>query len=149
MRVNLIDEEDTFKWTLISNGTFTVKLYYEDLLNGHTRYLHKYLWKLKIPLKIKIFLWFLNRKKILTKDNLIKQRWIGCKKCVYCDAYEFVEHLFIKCPFARDIWRLVHFTFNVCPPTSIANLFGTWLNGIDKTTKARIRIGVAAILWAL
>ena len=81
--------------------------------------------------------------------DLIKRRWIGCKKCVYCDAEESVEHLFIKCPFARDIWRLLHFTFNVSPPTSIANLFGTWLNGIDKITKARIRIGVAAILWAL
>ena len=100
-------------------------------------------------MKIKIFLWFLNRKEILTKDNLIKRRWIGCKKCVFCDADESVEHLFIKCPFARDIWRLLHFTFNVYPPTSIANLFGSWLNGIDSVTKSRIRIGVAAILWAL
>ena len=43
----------------------------------------------------------------------------------------------------------MHFNFNVYPPTSIANLFGSWLNGIDKTTKARIRVGVAAILWAI
>ena len=49
MRVNLIKEEDRFKWTLTSNGAFTVKSYYEDLVNGHTRYLRKYLWKLKIP----------------------------------------------------------------------------------------------------
>ena len=104
---------------------------------------------MKIPLKIKIFLWFLNRKELLTKDNLAKRRWTGCKKCVFCDADESAEHLFIKCTFARDIWRLVHFTFNVYPPTSIANLFGSWLNGIDRVTKARIRIGVAAILWAL
>ena len=101
------------------------------------------------PTKIKIFLWFLNRKEILTKDNLLKRRWVGCKKCVFCDENESVEHLFIKCSFARDIWRLVHFTFNVYPPTSIANLFGTWLNGIDKVTKARIRIGVATILCAI
>ena len=52
MSVNLVEEEDSFKWTLTSNGNFTVKSYYEDLLNGHTRYLRKYLWKLKIPLKI-------------------------------------------------------------------------------------------------
>ena len=43
----------------------------------------------------------------------------------------------------------MHFTFNVYPPTNIANMFGSWLNGIDKITKARIRIGVAAILWAI
>ena len=123
MQVNLIDEEDEFKWTLTSNGTFTVKSYYGDLLNAHTRYLCKYLWKLKIPLKIKIFLWFLHRKELLTKDNLAKRRWIGCKKCVFCDADESAEHLFVKCTFARDIWRLVHFTFNVYPPASIANMF--------------------------
>ena len=34
----------------------------EDLMNGHTRYLCKYIWKLKIPLKIKVFMWFLSRK---------------------------------------------------------------------------------------
>ena len=149
MRVNLLDEPDKFKWSLTSNSVFTVKSYYEDLLNGHTRYLRKYLWKLKIPLKIKIFLWFLHRKELLTKDNLAKRRWIGSMKCVFCDADESAEHLFIKCTFARDIWILVHFTFNVYPPTNIANMFGSWLNGIDKVTKACIRIGVAAVLWAV
>ena len=34
---------------------------YDDLMNGHTRFLRKYLWKLKIPLKIKIFMWLLNK----------------------------------------------------------------------------------------
>ena len=146
MWINQVDEPDKFTWRLNNNGIFTVKLFYEDLLNGHTRYLRKYFWKLKIPLKIKIFLWFLNRKEILTKYNLIKRRWTGCKKCVFCDVDESTEHLFIKCSFARDIWRLVHFTFNVYPPSYISNMFGNWLKGIDKVTKARIRIGVAVIL---
>ena len=138
MRVNIIDEPDKLKWALNTNGVFTVKSYYEDLLNGHTRYLRKYLWKLKVPLKIKIFLWFLNRKELLTKDNLVKRQWVGCTRCVFCNENESVEHLFIKCNLARDVWRLVHFTFNVYPPTSISNMFGSWLNGIDKATKAKV-----------
>ena len=28
-------------------------------------------------------------------------------------------------------------------------MFGSWLNGIDRKTKARIQIGVAAFLWAI
>jgi hypothetical protein len=28
-------------------------------------------------------------------------------------------------------------------------MFGNWLNGIDKTVKARIRIGVCALVWAI
>ena len=107
------------------------------------------MWRLKIPLKIKNFLWFLQRKVLLTKDNLIKRRWTGCKKYVFCDADESVEHLFISCPSTRKISRLIHFTFNISPPLNIKNMFGNWLNGIDKNTKACIRIGVAAFLWAI
>ena len=128
---------------------FSVKSYYLDLINGHTIYVRKYLWKLKIPLKIKIFLCFLHRKELLTKDNLAKRQWTGCKKCVFCDADESVEHLFISCTFARDIWGLVHFTFNIYPPTSFSNMFGGWLNGVEKVTKTHIRISVAVILWAI
>ena len=104
-------------------------------------------WKKK--LKIKIFLWFLNRKELLTKDNLTKRRWTGCKKCVFCDMDKSVEHLFISCTFSRDIWRLVHFTFNINPPSSVSHMFESWLNGIDKVTKTHVRIGIAAILWAI
>ena len=28
-------------------------------------------------------------------------------------------------------------------------MFGNWLNGIDKNTKARIRIGVSALVWSI
>ena len=75
MRVTIDDVPDYFKWNLTQNGQFTVKSMYEDLLNGHTIYLQKYLWKLKIPQKIKKFMWFLHRKVWLTKDNLAKKNW--------------------------------------------------------------------------
>jgi hypothetical protein len=107
------------------------------------------LWKLKVPLKIKIFMWLLNRKVLLTKDNLKKRRWVGCTKCVFCDSQELVEHLFITCPLARLVWRVVHFTFNISPPTNVTNMFGNWLNGIDKKVKSQIRIGVCALVWTI
>jgi hypothetical protein len=28
-------------------------------------------------------------------------------------------------------------------------MFGNWLNGVDKKIKARIRIGVCALMWAI
>jgi hypothetical protein len=149
MRVQILDEPDRFIWALTPTGVYSTKSYYAELLNGHTQYLRKYLWKLKVPLKIRIFLWFLHRKELLTKDNLIKRKWIGCKKCVFCDADESVQHLFISCPFARDIWRIIHFTFNIKPPSSVGNLFGSWLNGVDKRSKELIRVGTAAVLWAI
>jgi hypothetical protein len=77
-------------------------------------------------------MWFLHRKVIITKDNLLKRSWAGCPNCAFCNCPETVEHLFIRCPFAKLVWQVVFFTFNVPPPANIKNLFGQWLNGIDK-----------------
>ena len=122
---------------------------YADMINGHANFPRKYLWKLKIPLKIKLFIWFLSKKVLLTRDNLAKRNWNGSTKCCFCDAEETVEHLFLSSPFARLVWRIVFSTYNIPPPTNITNMFGNWLNGIDKNTKARIRIGVSALVWSI
>ena len=66
-----------------------------------------------MPLKIKVFMWFLKNKVLLTKDNLAKQKWGGCQKCCFCDSVETVEHLFISCPLARIIWPTVYFTYDI------------------------------------
>jgi hypothetical protein len=82
MTVSLNEESDRFVWILTLNGLFTVKSMYEnimsvidlffyvidtssgmysrkkDIMSDHTTFLRKYLWKVKIPLKIKIFMWF-------------------------------------------------------------------------------------------
>jgi hypothetical protein len=136
MDIHITDEKDTFIWKLTDSGQFSVRSLYAELLNGNTKFLRKYLWKIKVPLKIRIFMWFLNRKEILTKDNLVKRNWTRDKKCAFCDKEETIEHLFLKCKFARLVWRVVHFTFNMPPPTNIKNMLGNWLNGIDKFAKA-------------
>ena len=66
-------------------------------------------------------------------------------KCCFCDSEETIDHLFLFCPFAKMIWRVVHLAFALPPPTNITSMFGNWLNGIDRITKAKIRIGVSAL----
>jgi hypothetical protein len=149
MGIHLTNDKDRFVWKLSNNSIFSVKSMYKDLMNNHTPYRHKFLWKMKIPLKIKIFMWFLNNKVILTKDNLAKRKWKGCTKCVFCGEQESVEHLFIHCPFAKLIWRTVNFAYNLHPPTSITNMFGNWLVRIDRSNKACIRTGVTALCWSI
>jgi hypothetical protein len=73
INVDLTNEKDNFTWNLTTSGTFTVKSMYLDLLNDDTKYLKKYIRKMKVPLKIKVFMWFLHRKVILTKDNLARR----------------------------------------------------------------------------
>ena len=38
-------------------------------------------WKLKMPLKIKIFTWYLLKGIVLTKDNLARRNWNGSLRC--------------------------------------------------------------------
>jgi hypothetical protein len=68
--VILVDGKDYFKWPLTKNGFFTVRSMYLDALDTHPPFQHRKIWKWKLPLKIKIFLWFLQKGVVLTKDNL-------------------------------------------------------------------------------
>jgi hypothetical protein len=70
-------------------------------------------------------------------------------KCCFCDSIEIVEHLFLSCAFARIIWRMLFFTYNIPPPTNITNMFGNWLNCVDKHDKVRIYIGVSDLCWSI
>ena len=59
--VQLVSGSDTFRWNLTKSGSFTVRSLYLHLLDRQPPFRHKMIWKLKIPLKIKIFLCFLQR----------------------------------------------------------------------------------------
>ena len=122
---------------------------YMDLINSGPLSRSLHIWKIKVPLRIKIFMWFVHKGVVLTKDNLIKRRWIGRSTCCYCDQNETIRHLFLDCPLAKLLWRTVHIAFNINPPTSINMLFGTWLNGVDSTLANHIRIGISALFWAI
>ena len=89
------------------------------------------IWKMKIPLKNKIFAWYLRRGVILTKDNLIKRNWHGSSQCVFCHHDVTIKHLFFQCKLARSIWSVIKIASGLYPPCSVANLFGNWLHVID------------------
>src|SRR3954469_6971261 len=102
---------------------------------------------MKIPLKIKVFAWYLRKGVILLKDNLVKRNWQGSKKCVSCAHAETIKHLFFTCKVARSIWSDIQMASNLYKLTSIANIFGNGLRGIDNKFKPIPRGGAAAVIW--
>jgi len=66
------------------------------------------LWKWEVPLKIKCFSWLAIRNCILTWDNLDRRGFFGPSWCCLCrqDSEDFL-HLFIRTPFAVEIWARV------------------------------------------
>jgi hypothetical protein len=55
--VNLLEERDVFVWGLNTSGSFTVKSMYAALINNGVR-VSQDIWQTKIPMKIKVFLWY-------------------------------------------------------------------------------------------
>jgi hypothetical protein len=120
------DNPDKFVWKIASTRLFNVKCMYLDLMNCHTRFLHKYLWELKITLKIKIFMWFLNKKMLVTKDNLAKQNWNGCKKS--CFFWLSGDHRTLVALISFRSYYLTHGLLHIqCTPTNIYSQYVWWL----------------------
>ena len=140
--VHLSQGPDEFRWSLTKNKKFSVDSMYKALIQPTQPILdNKSIWKMKIPLKTKVFAWYLRRGVILTKDNLAKRNWHGCKKCVFCHQHETIKHLFFQCQFVRSIWSIIQIGSSLYPPRSVANIFGNWLNGVDHRFKILIKVG--------
>ena len=149
MEVQLSQQPDKLRWKLTRTGEFTIKSMYLDVINSSPIPSSKYVWKVNIPLKIKVFMWFVHKQVILTKDNLVKRNWTGSTRCSFCDRDETIKHLLLDCPLAKVLWRMVQIAFNITPLNSISTLFGMWLIAIEFEMARHIRVGVCALLWAI
>ena len=56
--INLVEGSDYFRWNLHKYGVFTVRSMYLRKIYQPVPFRHKLIWKLKIPLKIKILFGF-------------------------------------------------------------------------------------------
>ena len=65
--ITLGHEPHVFCWNLTPNGQFLIEITLSCLIHLEVSNLNKLLWKIKAPLKIKIFLWHLCREVVLTK----------------------------------------------------------------------------------
>jgi hypothetical protein len=138
---------DTFIWN--DSKTFSVRFMYNDIMSRVGVPFDVSSWKVKVPLKIKIFLWYLRQGVILTKDNLAKRKWKGDSECSFCNAQETIRHLFFDCPIARLVWRTVCITFDFKKPTSISHIFEDWIKSFHCKQMKNVLLGVASVCWAI
>ena len=73
-----------------------MKSLYNALTKNDSGPTHSHIWKGKIPPKIKMFLWLIENKAILTKDNMLKRKWVGSPTCHFCNQNESINHLFFE-----------------------------------------------------
>ena len=96
-------------WKPSRDKEFKVNDYYRILV-GSTDFCFswKSIWKQKIPSRVAFFVWIAALGKCLTIDNLRRRKvWI-LDWCYICKCNgESVDHLFLHCPVAMDLWTMV------------------------------------------
>lgn len=143
-------EKDKKRWTPNVNSLFLVKSFYIFLNDGGLRCdLANFFWKSICPKKISVFNWLVLKNKILSLKNLELRR---CNKlqtatCVMCHAdVEMVDHLFLHCSFAQEVWgyfcRLLLF---LEPPSSMRSIWLAWRS----TVRPAFRISADLVVKAL
>lgn len=144
----LVPGNDKLKWNLSEKG-FSVKSMYNSLQTRRPKKVYKVVWKLKLPSKIKIFLWLVLWGRILTKDDLLKRGWSGDHHCLFCAGDETINHLFFHCPVARFVCGVIHIAFGLrSVPASLEQL-GGWIGCFHGTELVVAKIVTAATVWTL
>jgi hypothetical protein len=148
-QVCLSDQEDKIVWTLGNKG-FSVNSLYRKKMENQSLIPYKFLWKSKLPHKIKVFFWLVVRNKILTKDNLRKRCWIGSLNCCFCGVDETIDHLFFKCPIAQYMWRVIQVALNLRSiPKNIKDLYDNWFCKPKDKMAHLVLFGCGALFWAI
>jgi hypothetical protein len=70
--VELNDHNDVFIWNLHQHGQYSVRSLYTALINNLMAHMNKQIWQMRVPLKIKIFMWYMKKEVVLTKDNVAR-----------------------------------------------------------------------------
>jgi hypothetical protein len=103
------------------------------------------IWRTKLLEKIKIFMWLLEQKVILTKDNMLKRKWQGVPDCYFCGAPEDCDHQMFSCPIAKVIWGVVASCFHQPHRPSCYEQYWVWINEALPRGEAVHMLGLAAI----
>jgi zinc-binding in reverse transcriptase len=137
--LHLSQQADSALWHLDNSSLYTVHSLYRFLnLGGVTCSLTRSVWSLKIPLKIKFFLWLSLHNQILTRDNLLRKGWVGSAQCPFC-------------PLSSQLWHLICHFFpqgNLLPTTSLQVFWHTCLKLSFKDMNFW-GIILAVVLWTL
>ncbi|KAJ4780973.1 RNA-directed DNA polymerase (reverse transcriptase)-related family protein [Rhynchospora pubera] len=144
----LLDDDDIVTWKGGSQISFSTKdmyLWLDD--RGVNSPFFNNIWKLKIPLKIQIFLWLLCKDRLLTRTKLRDKGIVDSVQCVYCPGDENSNHLFFACAYMQPVWRWLCRNLNISQIPSSLQHFFIVAEQLQDRAKLPFRLCSAAALW--
>lgn len=125
---------DVLKWALDDKKGYTPKsLYREMSFGGVIDVRLQRMWKSKIPLKHKHFMFMSLKGKIPCAAQLKKCKWEGEIECKMCGLIVDTEHILFRCALARFVWCAIREVAGwEGQPTSFEDFFFASKEGKDK-----------------
>uniref|UniRef100_A0A803QFT1 Reverse transcriptase domain-containing protein n=1 Tax=Cannabis sativa TaxID=3483 RepID=A0A803QFT1_CANSA len=148
-----IEDADAWYWRNEKLGHYSVKSAYKVLqdIQGHTGTtansgFWRKLWNLKVPPKVKNFLWQASTNCLPTKTQLKIKHVPIDDKCPFCLAdHETINHVLVLCPFSQACWA----GLNVGDPGSMQGSFADWLLQMFEKWSGHDRYLISMLCWSL
>jgi hypothetical protein len=127
--VQLNGGRDKMIWKLEKSGSYSTKSMFRCLLyQGVSDKRMKKLWKSKLPMKLKTFMWLVFQDTIQSGVTLRRMKWKGNPNCVVCGKPESANHIFFYCVLARFTWECLREAMGWDrPPRSLQDFLENWL----------------------
>ncbi|CAN1338924.1 Putative ribonuclease H protein At1g65750 [Linum perenne] len=120
-------------WPLDQSSSFSVRSLRNSLTSERCvnffDFPKEVIWSNPVPPKIQGFCWMVWHKKITSVDNLQRRGMSLANRCVVCEQEEeSVDHLFVNCQFALEVWDRVSSKLSLVGPRldSVRGLFSAW-----------------------
>ncbi|KAJ3703362.1 hypothetical protein LUZ61_007067 [Rhynchospora tenuis] len=144
---------DAISWKWSRDGNFFAnRTYAQFILAGKVQSPSCFIWKLKIPPKVKLFGILLLQGKILTQEVLIKRNimvQVGCA-CCPSQTVENDLYLFFRCVFAQAVWNNLNLLSDMPIPPDRDSVLDTLLSfyqGILSTQREKWSSLLLTGLW--
>lgn len=91
---------------------------------------NQHVWSLKTAPKIKMFVWKTLKRALPVGTRLVDRHITADPSCKKCGNPESIDHLFIHCQFAQQMWQAALFVVD-CDSSGLLDLDDYW-SGIAK-----------------
>ncbi|XP_058756815.1 uncharacterized protein LOC131630038 [Vicia villosa] len=149
--------EDRIVWNLENNDIFSVRSAYRYCINeaidtSHLRINENWdlIWKMKIPPRVKNFLWCLCRNCVPTRVRLI-DKGVGClDSCVICGSgFENNNHLYFQCPKSIVCWEKVGLWHTIQQLVSNGGDFVSFVFSFLQASNHENKAVLSTIMWSI
>ncbi|KAF5194128.1 hypothetical protein FRX31_016282 [Thalictrum thalictroides] len=163
VQVEFTDDQDSWRWQGIRQGSFSVRSMYEKLIHEWGSRIGvaqpfpmKLVWRTPIAPNCKFFFWQVILGRVLTKDHLIHRGTTISPVCSLCSMMnETISHLFLHCLLALEVWFTITgprrrvFTHILCSD-SVEELLIAWPASLGTEIGRRSWSALPyAVIWVL